>query len=484
MQEHCFAGLGELAYLGLQENKLRIDGLYLPQNVFGPLLTLSTLELQKNGGILDQYNVQIFTALSNLETLGIDVAWDLYFPPGFAVLRNLKTLLINVVSERLYSLKNESFESLRNSSLVHLEINGHGSYNFLVETCVFCPLLNLKTLVVKLGGINVVSILSALYGLQHRRMDVIDLTDCRYLYSVTVDRESTRYLRNICVSKLSLRGTSLERLANYAFVDHSNSSFARCVEDLDFSSNKLQGDWPEIYKVVVTFRKLKRIQFQNQYIFSLESANCFLGADGACRGVTEKLHNQIVFLPVSRSLEQVNASSAIHRIGHLPDVIKLSTPNNTLKSLDLSFSQMSNCMIRMENFNVLETLALNGNNCYNVSEDIFDDLLSLRHLHLSSFNMNPQFFRERAQRMFRNLGELETLDLSYNNLIHLDPDMVKRHKKLKRLNLAGNRLQSVSLNFAEQAELQELDLSHNMLPTLTPQDRQTLDNLQAKNSLK
>ena len=139
LQEYCLAGLGNLTYLDLQGNRLSIYGTDLPQNVFWPVPKLSTLELRYNGGRYSQYNVQVFTVLSHLETLGIDGASDLYFPPGFAALRNLKTLRIKIVSSHLRSLRNESFEAFTNSSLMYLLIDGHGAYNFLAETCTFCP---------------------------------------------------------------------------------------------------------------------------------------------------------------------------------------------------------------------------------------------------------------------------------------------------------------------------------------------------------
>ena len=145
---------------------------------------------------------------------------------------------------------------------------------------------------------------------------------------------------------------------------------------------------------------------------------------------------------------------------------------------------MSNCISRFENMDALETLALNGNNCYNVSENLFDCLPSLRHLHLSNFNVDPEFFREHARRMFKNLDQLETLDLSLNSLVHLDPHMMTSQRRLKELNLAGNHLQSMALNLAANEQLRVLDLSHNMLPTLTSRERESLDHIQANNNLR
>ena len=86
--------------------------------------------------------------------------------------------------------------------------------------------------------------------------------------------------------------------------------------------------------------------------------------------------------------------------------------------------------------------------------------------------------------MFKNLDQLETLDLSLNSLVHLDPHMMTSQRRLKELNLAGNHLQSMALNLAANEQLRVLDLSHNMLPTLTSRERESLDHIQANNNLR
>nr|KAG5699449.1 hypothetical protein BaRGS_016295 [Batillaria attramentaria] len=141
-------------------------------------------------------------------------------------------------------------------------------------------------------------------------------------------------------------------------------------------------------------------------------------------------------------------------------------PLTSLQELQLQYNDDS-----------LETLALSGNYCYNISEEIFDNLQSVRELRMSDVNLNPHFFRTRAWRIFQKLELLQTLDLSLNNLIHVDPDMLRAQRHLKELVLAGNRLQSLSVNLEPHRDLELLDLSHNMLPTLLPVERQALDKL-------
>nr|KAG5709965.1 hypothetical protein BaRGS_030007 [Batillaria attramentaria] len=131
----------------------------------------------------------------------------------------------------------------------------------------------------------------------------------------------------------------------------------------------------------------------------------------------------------------------------------------------------------------LEVLDLSGNNCYNLSTTIFDNLPVLRELRLSNLNLNPEFFRTHARRLFQNLLLLLTLDLSLNNLVHVDLHMLRSQRHLKELNMAGNRLQSLPLDLTLHEELEMIDLTNNMLTTLEQHERQVLDKLAGKHNL-
>nr|KAG5695624.1 hypothetical protein BaRGS_032264 [Batillaria attramentaria] len=58
----------------------------------------------------------------------------------------------------------------------------------------------------------------------------------------------------------------------------------------------------------------------------------------------------------------------------------------------------------------------------------------------------------------------------------------KRH--LKELNMAGNRLLSLSVDLDPHKDLELLDLSHNMLTTLLADERQALDSLASRHPIR
>ena len=90
----------------------------------------------------------------------------------------------------------------------------------------------------------------------------------------------------------------------------------------------------------------------------------------------------------------------------------------------------------------------------------------------------------RGQRLFQNLDQLQVLDLSMNNLLIVDPAMLRKQRRLRELDFAGNRFQAVPIHLDNHDDLTMLDLSHNMLTTLTSSERAALDKLAADHDMR
>nr|KAG5689581.1 hypothetical protein BaRGS_021102 [Batillaria attramentaria] len=173
------------------------------------------------------------------------------------------------------------------------------------------------------------------------------------------------------------------------------------------------------------------------------------------------------------SHNQLHQSLANYTFAPLQQLEWLSLHDNRLQSLQvdamtglgqLTFLDMSNNQLQLD--------------YHTYPPGVFHPLTFLQELKLHG---NDD--RTRAWRLFKNLELLQTLDLSLNNLIHVDPHMLRAQRHLKELNLAGNRLQSLSVDLESHQDLMLLDLSHNMLPTLLPNERQALDTLASTHNL-
>nr|KAG5706840.1 hypothetical protein BaRGS_004175 [Batillaria attramentaria] len=255
---------------------------------------------------------------------------------------------------------------------------------------------------------------------------------------------------------LNIADSRLQGIVHNALFE-AGSPFVQCLQEMDISGNRLFGDKVALWLALIAFKRLDR--------------NCKDQGSPAWEDSWE--------FHMTPSLEYANFSSMGGRWGKLPRILKI-TPPSRLKVLDLSNCQISGCHTTIIGMPVLETLELSGNYCFNMTETFFDHFRSLLHIRLSNVKVNPDLFTDRAGRVFQNIQLLQTLDLSLNNLIHINPSMLHVQRHLKELNLAGNRLQSLSVDLEPHEDLVLLDLSHNMLSTLLPGERQALDALAAR----
>ncbi|KAK7481397.1 hypothetical protein BaRGS_00027353 [Batillaria attramentaria] len=348
-----------------------------------------------------------------------------------------------------------------------------------IEICAFCGFPHLKVLSITNAFITLPVALEALYGLQFQSIKLIDFSGVQSTGSpITIDIFNTRYLANICVSRVNLSNTYVQRITSTAVFD-PNSLLVKCIEEIDISKNRLVGDRTAFLKMLFLYKRLERIDLNTQYVYSVEKAGWGLSESRMQTFQEFWPHNSAsLSLRLPENITFVNVSTALQRWGLQYSTVSI-TNGDKLKTLDISYSWMPRCYGTPIGFTALETLDMSGNYCYNVSDSIFDHVPTLRNLRLSDFHINRDYFRANAWRLFKNLEALETLDLSYNNFMNVDPHMLRTQRHLKKLNMAGNRLQSMSVDLEPHEDLELLDLSHNMLPTLLPHERQALDTLAA-----
>ncbi|KAK7481396.1 hypothetical protein BaRGS_00027352 [Batillaria attramentaria] len=477
LQAGAMTGLGQLTFLDMSNNQLQLDHITYPPGVFSPLTSLQELRLIGNDDRWEgEYPENVFTHLSRLHTLTIDTFSNGEFGSAFEGLVSLKTLRLGENCQ-IKSLTNTTLRAFKNSSLEGLFLNP--THLVRIEACAFCHLPNLKMLSITNAFLPVTYAFEALYGLQHQSMKLVDFTGTQSTsYPVTIDRHTARYLNNICVSSVGASNTMLQRVTSTS-IFIPGSPLAKCLEELDISENRLVGDRTSFLKLLIMFKRLRRLDMNTQYVYSVEKSGWGLTEDRMQKFAGMwKNQTSVVSLSVPVNITYVNVSTALPRWGLTYSKIKIIN-GNKLKTLDVSYSWMPQCLGTPVGFTALETLDMSGNYCYNVSDSIFDHVPTLRNLRLSDFHISRDYFRAYAWRLFKNLKLLQTLDLSYNNLIHVDPYMLRAQRHLKELNMAGNRLQSMSVDLEPHEDLELLDLSHNMLPTLLPHERQALDTLAA-----
>ncbi|XP_059161265.1 toll-like receptor 4 [Physella acuta] len=106
---------------------------------------------------------------------------------------------------------------------------------------------------------------------------------------------------------------------------------------------------------------------------------------------------------------------------------------------------------------------------------------SLETLDLSSCQLSGQFMAESGGRLFQNLQYLKQLDLSFNQLAFLSPEIFSKNVNLKELFLAGNRFKKIPFSLKNTPRLSVLDMRFNELTRLPVEIRNNLDKIFKEN---
>ena len=488
LQVGAMLSLHNLTYLDLTFNQLQMTSQSLPPGVFSPLSTLHSLRLDHNDDRYDrQYPPDVFNDLVSLRYLAPDTFSTVHFGPDFAALNHIETLDLGY-NCKIVHLTNDSFTGFKFSSLRNMLVSGCW-YLVTIDLCAFCHLPNLKTLrITSAYHISLATLLASLYGLQGQNMSEIDFSfsgsyQTRFF---ELDKEKARYLSNICVSNFSLQQTRLAALSSDC-VPVRSSLFSKCIENIDLSQNSLLGKVQFLLKVLISFRQLRTIQLQNQKKFSIEKASCILADNCQYHMVGSPTiftpNDTTVYVSVPPELVELNVSAFFSHITPLPPYIHFH-PGRNLRALDLSYNGMNGCVTTFLGLDHLVTLKMNFNYCHNLSHTIFDHLHSLQHLELSNFGPRTSFYVSQGKRLFHNLTQLETLDLSFNDLHRLDPTMLERQPRLTSLDLSRNRFQFVPVHLGYHSNLTLLDLSHNIIASLTGSERDLLDGMATRHDIR
>ncbi|XP_076441085.1 toll-like receptor 4 [Babylonia areolata] len=483
MEAGAFFGLNSLVYLDMAHNNLELSSSSLPARIFAPFGKLEDLHLEHNArASMGIYPVDVFSDLVSLRRLTIDTFSDMYFGQDFATLRQIKTLDLTK-NCWVNTISNKSLEGFRNSTLSELLF---GVCPLLrIEKCAFCDLPGLKLLSFENMDYLPIPILESLYGLQYQTMSELNIDGVGMHLPIqsVIDHRVSRYLRNICVSTVRIRRCQIQRITASALTG-APAPLSECIEHLDISSNRLTGDLSALIRMFTSFPRLRTISLQDQKIFSFAKAKCLLNQNYQCKMdmVNNPRHNFSISFPTPENMTYINVSSLFSHLNPLPRNLTFPTAKR-LKTLDASYIGLATCRSTFYGLENLETLILEGNICNNFTDTAFDFMPSLTTLSLSTLLLDQDFLAHGAKRVFQPLIQLRFLDLSLNNIIHLDPHMLQTQTRLRELDLSGNRLQGVSVDLQHHPELRTLDLSRNMLTTLTSSEREALDRLGQRHHL-
>lgn len=402
---------------------------------------------------------------------------------------NLNTL--DLSHNPLQRIEPDPFDHM--TSLEHLKLNGCNLTYISSEA--FSHLENLRELELaynELKTLNWRNVLTPLVRLEHLNIRHTGITSL----------PGDAFAKNLYLRELSLADNELGHLDIEETLGHNLHS----LQSLDLSNCNLQDRLSE-----EAFRNASVLRVLNL------SGNPMFASD-----LTAVLRH----LPKLHKLSLSNCNlrrlpNAFHLLEHLEELdishnplndafIRLLNPLKSLEYLDMSYCNLGHVGSHtFAQMTFLKKLILSGNEIYTLEEGLFANLTSLQSLELNNCDLttpidpnifgdrqstnimelklsgNPLVIPDEGSLLPAQLSNLEVLDLSNCNILHLNENIFSTTGNLTQLNLSGNSISGMeNLNFLKRLHgLEHLDLSYNQLRTIHPKIFKNNPHLQSINLL-
>ena len=210
--------------------------------------------------------------------------------------------------------------------------------------------------------------------------------------------------------------------------------------------------------IILDAEKLKVTQTSLSNILSLERLS--LAEKNIIEKIDENYLNDFIRL---KSLELKDTElEIIEKLQNMFEVQKIFDKLQNLVELDLSENYITRvCDEALIDFKNLVLLSLNVNSIEKISEKTFLGLVNLEYLDLSQNSL-----KNLNESSFNGLNKLIELDLSNNKIENISETAFRGLHLLEELNLSGNKLTKIETIFCQLEELQTLDLSSNQIKRL------------------
>ncbi|XP_046326503.2 toll-like receptor 2 isoform X1 [Haliotis rufescens] len=470
-EPRAFSGLSNLTTLLLARNKLRDHKMSFPDELFQDLMSLQTLNIEQNE--MSSYPDWVFLPLINLHSLYIDSVPAPLFGSGFSKLANLK--LLQMDSRFLYEgtcstahLTNETFQSLIETKLEVLILNFCSDLSHC-ESGVLAPLIFLKHLELTHNQIGIHNALHLLHPFVKQNMKRIwfngtfkfKMQDEKDIVDRVLTKQSMRYLTQICVTEVSLRGNQLYLIEYQSLY---KDPFEGCLKKLDLSDNYVVGD-AGIMFFLFRFSELEYLDFSFQRQDEDFPSSVTLHVNSS---ITVTLPPNIIYFGFSGTLTGANSVQEIV----FQNTHKLET---VMFASNLLFGLM-----KVRGFENVSNVDLSGNKFDNVFD--FHSFANAKRLSLRNCKLHFALEPFSAHIIFNSMKSVEYLDVSMNQLQYIQ--LRPLSDTIVHLNLSHNEFDTIPIETLYYPRLILIDLSFNLIGYLDKDTRSKLDLSAEKNNLK
>ncbi|KAJ3629232.1 hypothetical protein MTP99_013637 [Tenebrio molitor] len=445
-----------------QEVVLRINNSNLTKvtsDLFSEVEQIRYLSIT-NSTFLLKPNEKPFTNLANLEHLTVENTR--FNDLDSRVLNGLDDLKeLNLVNISLRVVKNDTFRSLK--ELEVLKLTNNQLDNML--GIPFCDLPVLKTL--HLNGNRIVKI-DKFICLEEENESGIILNGESIEISPGKNNFFHRAKSNTNLVELNLSHNKIKTIGAF--------DWALDLKHLDLANNRLVSISDKVFSLLghlqrlclknnllevvhpKAFARLRRLKFVDLANNSLTSV------------VLENLFN---LEEIDLSRNKLNSSS-LKNLVNLPNLRVLSLQDNQIQNLPLNifqnFSSLehldlsnNNLVLTTNSFrglSALKTLSIRNNSLEMIPKGAFNNLSSLEILDMSINKLTTL----EGSRLFVNLQDLQTLNMSHNLLTNFSYDLIMLLYNLEVLDISGNRLQNFQFNLVSLLpSLRIINIKSNLL---------------------
>ncbi|CAC5358687.1 unnamed protein product [Mytilus coruscus] len=478
-------GLPLLTQLDSSGNSLNLTDSY---SASIPVLTMTELDIGQNMMKTDcdkstdiSYNIPV-EHLTKLRSLTIDLVCFPKFPNQFRVMVELTH--IRFENCFVNHLTNDTFGNLP-GSITELYMNDC-SYFFVVEINALRHFPKLSVLDVSKSPIHLVQAFRILYPFENQTMEIINFHDVTFAkvktfyYDVVLTEEMMSYIKTMCIKTLDISFNNIVAFRNNSLLAFEHPE---CFRNIHLTANDFSFKY-FIEEFMEFFKRLTNLEIYDHSYFALGYRNPKFYND-----TTPRIDDAIslnsnsnpmpkkVVLYAPKSLKEFRASHIMAKFLFDEVVFNESSlekfdvsdfdttifPKFTfigkirVKSLDISGINADRTLDKFPLMSNLTTLRMSKAKLFR----IFNDSNS----HFGIFNWAPN---------------VEYLDLSNNFMLVLNKKFLDRLKHLKYLNLRDNLFQTVPEVVTSLTNINQIDLSFNLLSTLDGNIREWIDRQQKK----
>ncbi|XP_059161388.1 toll-like receptor 4 [Physella acuta] len=264
LEANTFCGLEHLEFLNVEFNGL--DLTFIRNKTFAALKNLTVLFMRQDGVFRDwrKFRYDFLSELGNLESLTISSYGEtVHFDVTFSKLKKLKELEVAGEAIKITNSSFENLSQLRVLSLIDMK------FLLYLNSSAFRPLVNIQNLSLTNVQSHLHRVFDSFQCFVSRKMASIQLVNVRLTHGEQYSSllsgngiltpNSTRYLRQICVSQLVLKNCAIFIIESNALASHV---WSRCLKSIDLTDNPILGTKMVMFQVL-GMKSLETILFRN-----------------------------------------------------------------------------------------------------------------------------------------------------------------------------------------------------------------------------